>query len=85
MQNVTSPTVFSIITDFLASNPSSEEIINYRLPDKLQERAHTLLERNGEDELTFEEQQEMYDFLRIEEMMSLLKAKTRLRLKREAE
>ena len=80
MQNVTSPTVFSIITDFLASNPSAEEIINYRLPDELQERAHELLERNGEDELTFEEQQEMYDFLRIEEMMSLLKAKTRLRI-----
>lgn len=85
MQNVTTPTVFSIITDFLASNPSAEDIINYRLPDELQERAHELLERNGEDKLTFEEQQEMYDFLRIEEMMSLLKAKKRLQLKREAE
>lgn len=80
MLNTPARTVFSAITDFLASDPSAQEIIAYRLPEDLEARAHDLLERNGEDELSFDEKQEMYDFIRAEEMMSLLKAKTRLKL-----
>ncbi len=45
--DVTFPKVFSVITDFLASNPTPEKIIQYRLPDELQSRAHELLARNG--------------------------------------
>lgn len=77
-------TVFGVITDFLASDPTSDEIIAYRLPPDLESRAHDLLERSGEGQLTFDEQLEMYDFMRADEMMSLLKAKTRLKLKRAA-
>lgn len=72
--------VFDEITDFLSSNPSDEEILAYRLPDVLQARAIDLLERNAEDELSFDEEQEMYDYIRVDDMMSLLKAKTRLRM-----
>jgi hypothetical protein len=72
--------VFGVITDFLASDPTPEAIIAYRLPEDLEARAHELLERNGEGLLTAEEQQEMFDFMRVDQMMSLLKAKTRLRL-----
>lgn len=78
-------TVFGVITDFLASNPTPEAIIAYRLPEDLERRAHELLERNGEDELSFEERQEMYDFMRIDQMMSMLKAKMRLKLKKASE
>lgn len=78
-------TVFGVITDFLASDPTSEQIISYRLPADLEARAHDLLERNGEGELTPDEVEEMNDFVRVEQMMSLLKAKTRLKLKRAAE
>ena len=80
MQTTPISTVFGVITDFLASDPTPEEIIAYRLPKDMEARAHVLLERNGEGELTFEEQQEMYDFMRADQMMSLLKAKTRLKL-----
>ncbi|MBC8099521.1 MAG: hypothetical protein H7Y11_08760, partial [Armatimonadetes bacterium] len=80
MQTTTTQTIFGIITDFLASNPSPEEIIAYRLPEALQSQAHALLARNTEGLLTFEEQQAMFDFMRIDEMMSMLKAKTRLKL-----
>jgi hypothetical protein len=73
-------TVFDVLTDFLASEPSAEAILNFRLPDELQERAHALLERNGEGLLSFDEELEMYDFMRADDMMSLLKTKTRLRL-----
>ncbi len=81
MQSVPTRTIFSHITDFLATNPTPQEIIGYQLPPELEARAHELLERNGEGLLSVEEQQEMVDFMRAEEMMSLLKAKTRLKLR----
>lgn len=76
-------TVFDVITDFLATNPTPEAILAYRLPDDLQARASELLERNGEGLLTYDEEHEMFDFVRADEMMSLLKVKTRLKLSRE--
>ena len=38
-----------------------------------------LLDRNGEDELTFCEERELEDFIRANRMMASLKVKTRLR------
>jgi len=80
MQKAPSRSVFDVVTDFLNSDPSPESVINYRLPDDLQARAHELLDRNNEGELSFAEQQEMYDLMRIDQMMSMLKAKTQLKL-----
>jgi hypothetical protein len=85
MQNAPVHSVFSEITDFLATNPSPEAIIDYELPEYLQERAHHLLELNGEGELTPEEHDEMMDFVRIDNLMSLLKAKMKLKLKKAPE
>jgi hypothetical protein len=85
MQSTPVRSVFGEITDFLATNPTPEAIIAYHLPDDLQLRAHELLELNGTGELTSAERDEMFDFVRVEEMMSLLKAKMRLKLKRAAE
>lgn len=82
MQNTPIRTVFGEITDFLATNPTAGEIIDYHLPQDLHARAHELLDKNGEGELTIEEQKEMLDFARIENMMMLLKAKMRLKLKK---
>jgi hypothetical protein len=79
MLNAPARSVFSEITDFLATNPSPEAIIAYQLPDDLQERAHYLLERNGEGELSLEERDEMMDYVRVDDMMSLLKAKMKLK------
>ena len=73
-------TVFDVITDFLASDPSPEDILAYRLPTELEKRAVSLLERHGNDELTYEEKQEMFDFVRADDMLTLLKAKIRMRL-----
>ena len=72
---------FSEITDFLATNPTPQEIIAYQLSEDLQARAHELLERNGEDQLSPEERDEMFDFVRVDEMMSLLKVKMKLKLR----
>lgn len=79
MQNTPVRTVFDVITDFLASEPSADEIINYHLPEDLQARAHYLLEQNGEDLLSSAEEEEMYNFMRADEMIALLKAKLKLK------
>ena len=81
METAPSRTVFDVITDFLASQPTPEELIAYYLPDDLQARADELVERNGEGQLTFDDQQELFDFMRADEMMAQLKAKTKLRLR----
>lgn len=85
MQTAPVRSVFSVITDFLATNPTPQAIIEYRLPDDLQTRAHELLERNGEGDLSEADREEMLDFVRVEEMMSLLKAKMKLKLKQASE
>ena len=83
MLNAPVRTVFDVITDFLASEPTPEALIAYHLPDDLQARVDELVERNGEGQLTFDEQQELFDYMRADEMMALLKAKTKLRLRNE--
>lgn len=79
MQTAPARTIFGVITDFLATYPTPEAIIAYQLPDDLQARAHALLEKNGEGKLTPQEHDEMMDFVRIDNMMMLLKAKTKLK------
>ncbi len=85
MLNAPTRTVFDVITDFLATEPSPQEIIAYHLPDELQARADYLLERNGEDLLTSEEREEMMEFMNADEMFSLLKTKMKLKLKQQSE
>lgn len=85
MQTAPVRTVFGEITDFLATNPSPQAIIAYQLPADLKARAHELLDKNGEGDLTELEHEELMDFVRMDQMMSLLKIKMRIKLKNEAE
>ena len=73
--------VFAVITEFLASDPSEDELLVYKLPDDLQERLSYLLYQNREAELTCEERHELNDIMRADEMMSKLKLKTKLRMR----
>ena len=72
-------------TDFLASEPSPQEIIAFHLPDDLQQRLDDLLDKNGEDLLTPLEREELLEFLNVDEMFSLLKTKLKLKLKKQSE
>jgi hypothetical protein len=73
-------TVFDVITDFLASDPTAEEILSFHLPRDMEAYALQLLARRREDSFTQDQELEMYDFIRADDMMTLLKAKTRLKL-----
>jgi hypothetical protein len=74
-------TVSDVMTDFLSSAPALEEIAAYRLPDELQQRAHDLLDKNREGMLSEEERAEMEEFRQIDHLLTLIKAKARLKLK----
>lgn len=82
MLNAPARSAFLEITEFLATNPTPEEIIAYKLPEYLQDRAVELAEKNAEGELLPEDHEEMMDFVRIDQMMSLLKIKMRIKLKK---
>ena len=73
--------VFAVITEFLADDPSDEELLAYKLPDDLQKRVHHLLDLNGEDELTCEERHELNDYIRANRMIATLKVRTELRMR----
>lgn len=82
MQNTPTRTVFDVITDFLATEPSPQEIIDYFLPEDLQARADYLAEQNGEDLLTAPEREELDEFLKANRMFSMLKTKMKLKPQR---
>lgn len=74
-------TIQDVVTDFLSSAPTLEEIAAYRLPDELQTWAHDLLEKHREGSLSEEERLEMDAFRQIDHLLTLVKAKARLKLK----
>lgn len=75
-------TVFDVVTDFLATEPSPQEIIDFYMPDDLQARLDELLDKNSEGEITPSEREELERFLNANQMFSLLKTKMKLKLKR---
>lgn len=79
MQIAHSPSIFDVITDFLASEPSPESILAFRLPAELESHALELIERKRDIGLNIDEEAELMDFIRADDMMTLLKAKTRLK------
>ncbi len=63
------------IYDFLASGPSSTQIVAFRPSELAQERMRYLLDANRDNQLTPEERQELDENIRLEDMMRILKAR----------
>jgi hypothetical protein len=81
MESAPPVAILDIVTDFLATNPTPEENIAFRFSAELEKHLHELLDRNGEGELTPVEREELNNIVRADTMMSLHKAKTRLKLR----
>ena len=73
-------TLVDEITDFILTNPTLEQIIEFRPSVALNERLHELLDKNSEEGLTADEQAELNSFLQISHLLTILIAKARLRL-----
>ncbi len=84
MTNAPPKTVKDVVTDFLGSAPSLDEIAAYRLPQELQERAHALLELNRGGSLSDNDRSEMEEFRQIDHLLTLVKAKAKLKLQAQA-
>lgn len=84
MANAPVRSITEIVTDFLGSAPTLQEITAYRLPNDLQNRAHQLLDKNRSGSLTDEERAEMEQFRQIDHLLTLIKAKARLKLEEQA-
>jgi hypothetical protein len=70
------------VLEFLAEGPSAQQIVAFRPRPEAQERFSHLLEANRQRPLTVEEEEELDHYIRIEQMMALLKAKAYHRLDR---
>jgi hypothetical protein len=82
---VASPAIIvNIVTDFLVAQPSAEDIINFQLPESVQTRASELLALNRQNSLSASDRAEQEEFMRMEQFMTILKAKARLQLSKNA-
>lgn len=77
-------TLVDEITDFLITRPTPEEIIAFKTPETINQRLHDLLDKNRNEGLTLDEREELNHFLLVGHLLTILKAKARLQLERNA-
>ena len=73
--------VYRYVLEFLATDPSPQEILDFCITPAMQERASDLLEKNRSDQLTPAESVELDEYVYINDLISLLKARTLKMLK----
>lgn len=77
---ITDASGYTEILDFLLESPTPEQIIEFRPSEALQERMSALLEANRNGIMTPEERAELDEFMKIEHLMRMLKARAHLKL-----
>lgn len=66
-------TITAVISHFLGAAPTLEEIVAFKLPEALEERALELLAHKRDGELTDVERAEMDEFTRMGHFMNMVK------------
>ena len=72
--SVLSSQVYRYVLDFLASQPTPEQVAAFRPTPEMQDRLRYLLACSADETLTPEESQELDEYERIEHLIVLLKA-----------
>lgn len=67
--------VYQYILEFMVSQPSQEEVLDFGPTAAMQARVSALLEKNRVDELTVAESKELDEYVRINHLITLLKAR----------
>lgn len=67
--------IYQYILEFLVSQPSPEEMMQFGPTDAMQERASALLEKNRNGELSKAEINELDEYMRIDHLVTMLKAR----------
>lgn len=68
------------VYDFLTSEPTPQQIVEFRPSETTQERVRYLLESNREGKLTQQETAELEEFGKVEHLMRMLKLTARQKL-----
>jgi hypothetical protein len=66
--------VYRYVLDFLATNPSAEEISSFAPTPEMTERLRTLLTREADSNITPAEKAELDEYERLEHLMIMIKA-----------
>ncbi|MBZ5607476.1 MAG: hypothetical protein LAP38_04400 [Acidobacteriia bacterium] len=69
------------ILDFLAAGTTAESIANFRPSEQAQARVRELIDRRGEGAITPSENEELEEYLRLEHLMIMAKARAQVRLR----
>lgn len=69
------------IVDFLSSAPTPERILKYKAPPKAQARVTQLIDQKKWATLNAEEEDELANYLQLEHILRMAKAKAALRSK----
>jgi hypothetical protein len=64
---------YQYVLEFLAANPTPDQIANFRPTPEMCDRLQTLLDRNQAGALTQSETQELDEFAKIEHLIVMLK------------
>lgn len=70
------------IIDFIAAGTTPEAVVAFRPSDSVQQRVTELVERSKEGSISAEEQSELEDYLQLEHIMIMAKARARQRANR---
>ena len=68
------------VTSFLAASPTAEEIVAFKVSDRVDQRLHDLLEQNTAGTLSSDERAELDEYMRMNHFLIMLKLKARLKL-----
>ena len=69
------------IIDFIAGGTTPESIVAFRPSIEAQQRVQDLIQRGQEADLTPAEESELEDYLQLEHLMIMAKARARLNLR----
>jgi hypothetical protein len=65
------------VIDFIASGTTPETVVAFRPSRAVQERVAELIERSQDGSISAEDQSELQDYLQLEHIMVMAKAKAR--------
>ena len=76
----TQQSIYAEVADFLASEPTLEELAAYHVSPTVQQHIDNLLEKNRGEGLSSDERLELEKILAVSHVMTLAKTKAKLKL-----
>jgi hypothetical protein len=73
-------TITTVISEFLGAAPTLQEIIAFKLPEMLEQRALDLMNQRRQNALSEAEKAELDEFTRMGHFMNRVKLQARLKL-----